>query len=127
MNLATHRHFMPKNLGFLHNESLNNSTKRHKAMSNEYSKITQSLSLKSIARFSSDTKSSIKSTKLTKTKTLAKTKTLINPQNPKQNPKIEKINYIDEWHSIACAGGAFLVALAILISICEMSTCCKMK
>lgn len=28
MNLATHRHFMPKNLGFLHNENLNNSTKK---------------------------------------------------------------------------------------------------
>ena len=96
MNLATHRHFMPKNLGFLHNENLNNSTKRHKSMSNEYSKITQSLSLKNSANFSSDTKSSIKSAKLTKT--LTKTKTLINPQNPKQNPKIEKINYINEWH-----------------------------
>lgn len=96
MNLATHRHFMPKNLGFLHNENLNNSAKRHKAMSNEYSKITQSFSLKSNARFSSDTKSSIKSAKLTKN--LTKTKTLINPQNPKQNPKIETINYINEWH-----------------------------
>lgn len=92
MNLATHKHFMPKNLGFLHNENLNNNTKRYKAMSNEYSKITQSLSLKSIARFSSDTKSSIKSAKLTKN--LAKTKNIINPQNPKQNPKKEKINYI---------------------------------
>lgn len=98
MNLATHRHFMPKNLGFLHNENLNNSAKIHKAMSNEYSKITQSLSLKSIARFSSDTKSNIKSTKISKAKTLTKTKTLINPQNPKQNPKIETINYINEWH-----------------------------
>lgn len=98
MNLATHRHFMPKNLGFLHNESLNNSAKRYKAMNNEYSKITQSLSLKNKADFSNDTKSSIKSTKITKTKNLAKTKTLINPQNPKQNPKKEKINYINEWH-----------------------------
>lgn len=92
MNLATHRHFMPKNLGFLHNENLNNSAKRHKAMSNEYSKITQSFSLKS-TNFSSDTKSSIKSTKTTKTN-LAKTKNLINPKNPKK----EKINYINEWH-----------------------------
>ena len=97
MNLATHRHFMPKNLGFLHNENLSNSPKRHKSMSNEHSKITQSFLLKSVG-FSSDTKTSIKSTKLTKTKNLTKTKTLINPQNPKQNPKIEKINYINEWH-----------------------------